>query len=1290
MIGVTKIGHAGQAFSYYSERDDYYLSDQSAAAWYGAGAADLGLAGDIDPTEFRDVLAGTFGDAKVQNPDRHTPGWDVTFSAPKSVSIAALVGKDFRLTTAHDEAVRAALDHLEKHVVITRQRVGEGGYAYRNTGSLVAAVVRHSTSRDMDPQLHSHAVVANRTRDPATGKWVALDSRQGLYSTQLEAGNVYMNALADGVRRAGYDIDWSVNDRGAASFDIRSISREIIENFSRRKQAIDVALKAVGKPRDRASAAARQEQALRTRSEKEHLTASELHGRWEAQARAAGFEPGDRPATPDPSEKWDGVVVGDAAIRAAITHLSERETRFTARQILAEARKFLQGRADEVTLGEAVQRAHERGDLVACETIQDVPGGRRANVAGFTTREGEDTERQMLMAAQAIAASGKGQARIGESQYGDNLEAIIDAAIEHQEALTGHRFSAEQRAAVRGILSSESGLHVIQGFAGTAKTTTVLATIAGKAREAGWRVRALAPTNSAAKTLGDAIGAEAQTVAAANHFRDGAGQRRQPEVWIVDEAGMVSASDKCDLLRRAQESGARVILVGDDRQIGSVGAGAAFEQIKAVHADATHELTDIKRQRSEHLREAVYDALNGKVSDALDKVDVREHATAGAAVEAVADDYMRETAAGRDTLVVTLSRADREEVNKAIQQRRVETGQVHDVQWVSTLRDRQMTETERADAAHYRAGDVVEAGRDFRGGPKRGELAELIRVEDGRVTAQCADGREWTFDPSKSNKLQVSERVQTRIGTGDRIVAKGTIRTKDGERIKNGSDLIVDRVREDGRIEATDTAGRRHTFDARQGAKIDLAYAQTANQAQGRTVDVVIANMRSGQRKLADQQRTYVALSRARERAIVHTDDRKKLAVQIESRTGRKEMALPELGRSGEDHHLGRRSASVTPDAERRPAREARSQSVSQKEWGEQVRGGNWNRVASATGHAIGRGAKRLGNQIRDYSAKAPRRRFDRSTKKMLRNIDKQTQARLKAARRGRSVLNPIRHMKVADARVGAARRKAKVRGMQVVAHARWDAADTGRKLSWQDPKAKKILVRSADGRTARSSDGGRTFTEERGIRGMIDRHQAASEARREAVLEQGRREHRRRGGGETSNSQELAMRALKTHQADQQRLIPPRRDWNAMAAKHGVEYDRHGHRYAHDGKGGVYSEALTKRSHAMSETHRGREVRSQTDGRTVGVVRRMLARRAVEKTIKGERELEIQRLERLAGAGAEPKTTKVGAGSRLEQGPQTAPQRGSEPKAMKAVTGKAPTERHGEHRSGRDKGLKW
>lgn len=1286
MIGVTKIGHAGQAFSYYSERDDYYLSDQSAAAWYGAGAADLGLAGDIDPTEFRDVLAGTFGDATAQNPDRHTPGWDVTFSAPKSVSIAALVGKDARLTTAHDEAVRAALDHLERHAVITRQRVGEGEYAYRNTGSLVAAVVRHSTSRDMDPQLHSHAVVANRTRDAATGKWVSIDSRQGLYSAQLEAGNVYMNALANGVRRAGYDIEWSVNDRGAASFDIQSISRETIEDFSRRKQTIDAALEAAGKPRDRASAAARQEQALRTRAEKEHLTASELHGRWEAQARAAGYEPGDRPATRDPSEKWDGVVAADASIRAAITHLSERETRFTGRQILAQARTFAQGRADERSLAAALHLAATNGALIASKTLQDVPGNRRELVDGYTTKAAEEVERGMLDSASRIAANGTGRERIGEVQRGTTTEAVVDAAIAQQEARTGHTFAGEQRAAVEGILGSESGLHIIQGLAGTAKTTTVLATVAEHARAGGWTVRAMAPTHAAADTLGDAIGAEAQTVAAVIHAAERPGVRPH-ELWIVDEAGMVSASDKHALLQRADEQSARVILVGDDQQIGSVGAGAAFAQLQAAHVDATYALSDIKRQSNAQLREAVYDALEGRVSEALGKVDVREHTRADEAAQAVADDYMRETGEGRDTLVVTLSRADRDAVNAAIQQRREAAGEVSDVVEVATLRDRQLTDTERSDASRYHVGDIVEATKDMPRGPARGEQAEIIRVADGRVTACRADGREWTFEPSKQGEVAVHEKATARIGSGDRIVAKGAIRTDGHEWLKNGTSLTVERV-ENGKIEAIDTAGSRHTIDVRQGAKLDLGYAQTANQAQGRTTDVVMAVMRSNQRKLADRSRLYVAMSRARQRAVIHTDNREKLVAQISGRTGQKEAALDpaKLARA--------RRVDVQVSAVAEPkttnGRGAKHGTVSEKTRAEHTPAKSIREFAASVRRDTAAAAARVGDWLDERQRQAPRRRFDKATKKMLRNVDKAAAARIAFARRGRGLLNPTRHAAVAQAKAQARRSKERIRGAQVVTHARWEAVDSGKRMEWHDPKATKLLVRSADGRTARSTDGGKTFIEAKGVRGMIDRRQAAAIAQRNEQLARHQQDHRLRGGGETMDSRELGRKALESHARDKEALLPPKRDWDAMAARHGVEYDRYGHRYAHDGKGGLHSEALTKRSHAMTATQHGRQTRAETDGHTAGAVRGMLARRAVEKTIKSEREGEIQRLERLAGDGAEPKTSKDGSGSRLEERPQTAPQRGAEPKTTKAETGKALAARRGGLRSGRDKGLKW
>ena len=900
MINVTKLSNAAQAFEYYKDRDDYYLSDKSAAEWYGTGAADLGLVGDIRAQDFHDVLTGQFGAASVGNPDRHTPGWDVTFSAPKSVTIAALVNKDERITAAHDAAVCAALDHIERNAIVTRQRRGDGDYDYRRTGSMVAGVVRHATNRNADPQLHSHAVVANVTRDPATGRWVSIDSRQGLYQTQVEANNAYMNELAAACRDAGYSVDWTVRDNDAVSFELREIPEHIRETFSSRRQEIDAELFARGTTREAADRRERESATLDTRSPKEHVAGHVLHERWATTAEALGYQPGARPE-PATERPWgDRETAAADAVKAGIAHLVERETRFTERALMAAAAVVSQGNAREADLAAAIRAAHDRGELLDRQTLQEQPGQRKELVAGFTTPDAVKTEQRMLQNLDRVARNGHGHARIGEVSRGENTAGKIERAIRAQEKRTGHAFTREQRAAVTGILRGDSGLYIIQGHAGTAKTSTVLATVAAEAKAAGWRVEAMAPTNSAAKTLGDAIGADSRTVASKIHQQPGRGADTAPgKLWILDEAGMVSAKDKEALTAAAAREGAFLVSTGDDRQTGSVGAGAAFTQTKEAHPNETYELTEIKRQTSAQLREAVYDSIKGDAKAALDKVEVVEHKARDAGVQAVADSYMRHADGGKETLVVTLSRDDRADVNAAIQQRREARGEVHDARDVTTLRDKQWTAAQQADAARYQPGDVIEAGRDFRQGPKRGELATVVEVRGGKVTAERAGGQRWTFDPKKVNRFTVADREATRMGAGDKVVAKGAVVATDrhGEKIeiKNGQEMTVAKVRADGRIDVEVGKGRKAkaaTIDASQGVRADLGYAQTANQAQGKTVDVAIGSMRSTQHKLSDQQRLYVTMSRAREKAEIHTDDEAKLAEQIARQTGQKETAM--------------------------------------------------------------------------------------------------------------------------------------------------------------------------------------------------------------------------------------------------------------------------------------------------------------------------------------------------------------------------------------------------------------
>lgn len=898
MFSISKISDASAAHHYFSEKDDYYLRENmggNAAVWYGSGAARAGLRGEVEPSAFLDVLQGRICGQQVGDPGRHTPGWDGTFSAPKSVSVAALVLDDKRLIEAHDRAVRAGLDVLEKHSAMTRQRGSGGEYAFRETGNLAAAVFRHASNRDQEPQLHSHAVIANATYDKRAGRWVSLWTRDGIYKAQREANATYINALAHEARSLGYTLEWSVNEKGHPSFEFSEIAPELREHFSGRTAAIDAELARQGLTRKTATQDQKEAATLATRKAKEHVPAAELHGRWRDQALNLGADLGrPAPVAPQLTSVDDAreQQAAAAAVASAIAQLSEREARFTRRELMVEARVYSQGHAIEAALAEAIECAHERGELLDRQTEIRAPGGDRVQVPGFTTPVGERIESSMLVHAAAVAEAGRRGGRIGETASHPNTVNAIDECIRATEAAAGYAFSDEHRRTVHGTLESHSGLAIVQGHAGVAKTTSVLAAIASHARNGGWKVRAMAPTSSAAQTLGDALAVDSTTVASVIHQ-----QARKPaerELWIVDEAGMLSAKDMDALLGRAERAGARVIFTGDEKQNGSVGAGRAFSQLQRDQPDVVYLLTDIKRQRSEELRAAVYDAIAGRAGRALDRVDVRERSDRAKAVGDIADEYMQSQAAGKDTLVVTLSRQDRAYVNAAIQQRRVAAGEVREMRAIRTLADKQWTGAQRADAARYQRGDVIQANREFKH-LYCGEKATVTEVRDGKITVERSGGEQWTFDPKRVKGYGVLEASETRIGVGDRVVAKGAILAIDerGEvqKLGNGTELDVTRIRDD-QVDVADHGGKKYLIQTREGARFDLAYAQTANQAQGRTTDHAIGYMRSGQTNLADQQRMYVTISRARESASIYTDDKAKLSETISKNTGRKSMAL--------------------------------------------------------------------------------------------------------------------------------------------------------------------------------------------------------------------------------------------------------------------------------------------------------------------------------------------------------------------------------------------------------------
>ena len=906
VASLSDLGSSAMTVAYF-EREGYYAKNdprhRRASFWYGEGAAALGLPQHVSPRFFERVLAGCVPGTEIRlgrardGEHEHRPGLDLTLSAPKSVSLEALLYGNRQVLGAHDAAVRSTLDWVEAALLQTRGYDPATGRRPRMAADgLVAAGFRHLTSRDQDPQLHTHCILANMTRNRA-GQWRSVEPTQIRRNVKL-IGAYYRQELAHRLIEQGYRIE-STMIGGVPGFEIAGYPRAMLDAFSSRRREILAWLDAHGLPY---SAALTQQAALITRKRKVDKELDTLKTEW--RVRAAGIahdrrlgrqdrgqdrgrsrETKGRPYVRTEQElqpEPPGLSVREVVWRA-VEHLAERASVLRESDVRAIALSHAPGRHDLEEIDAAVTGLMADGHLVEANAR-----GGRSFVTGAALRSEREIVAGMrdgIGAAEALAA-----------------EARVSQRMERTALTEG------QREAVRTILLSHDRIVAVQGAAGTGKTT-MLREALGLLGER--KAILLAPSAAAARVLADETGAGARTLqwfltryGDVGNAEKMAIARREHEgsVVVLDESSMTSTSQMHLLMRIAERLRiARLVLVGDRGQLRAVGAGEPFRALQDAGIPIA-EMDEILRQRDPGHRRAVEALQQGRAAEALRGLgEVREVAHGELGAEAarlwLALDKERREA----TAILAPTHFIRAEIHRVVREGLAREGVLHGREIeIERYVNRHLTAAQRADVRNHEPGDVVIF--HSRVPPLRvdeGDACRIAHAEHGQVFLDHPSGRTVRIRPGDSwvrYRFGIYETARIRIRAGDRM---RWTRNDKRHGLVNGGEAVVKGI-----------DSRRVRFDVGEGQvlslarddpqlrHIDHAWSTTVHGAQGMTRDAAIGVLDTGHGRLTGQAGLYVEASRARDRFVLVTDNWESLEEALEENDGMRLTAREAVGES--------------------------------------------------------------------------------------------------------------------------------------------------------------------------------------------------------------------------------------------------------------------------------------------------------------------------------------------------------------------------------------------------------
>jgi conjugative relaxase-like TrwC/TraI family protein len=878
MLTISKPLSASQARTYHakefaSRQQNYWSRDQQGhSEWQGRLARQWNLAGPVRGEEFARLSEGQHPNTEAQlvrhqvsrtyegkfgkevTSAEHRAGWDATFSAPKSVSLTALVGGDDRVRMAHRESVRAALAELERY---TQARIGNV-HAPETTGKFAAATFEHDTARPVNgyaaPQLHTHAVIFNVTvRDNEQTR--ALQPHE-IFVSQHYVTAVYRSDLALRLKKLGYELERGKHGQP----EIRGYSKEYLEASSPRREQIKDHLRAQGID----GAAAAQIAAHHTRDSKELLSQEEVLRRHRDLAAKYGHQADrvvSRARQHGQQQFRENQLPAQRALTWARDHVFERSAVQDRRSILEAALARGMGETTLAAIRQELEHRIKSGEL---REVAHSGAGQR-----FTTPAMISMEREI------ITWMKEGNRR----DYSDPM--LVSPRIRIATEDRHPELTVSQREAVDNTLLSREKIVGLDGIAGAGKTTT-LSVIREGAEEDGYRVEGFAPTSRAAQKLAESgMGTSTLQKHLARGEQPDAGMKR---LYVLDESSLASTRQMHDFIDRLHAND-RVLLVGDRRQHEAVEAGRPFAQLQDAGM-VTVRLDEIMRQKDPKLKEVVEQLARGEVREAVQNLQwqgrVHEFRGHNERIAAIAQEYAKSP---EKTLVISPNNRSRMEINEHIHSelrgRCIIGCTEHHIRTLVPRQD--LTGADRTWAERYEVGDVLRYSRKSKEtGIGKGVYAQVksIDASANRITVELPDGTERTYDPRRQQGVSVFREEMRSLSEGDRI--QFTAPAND-LKVANRELGFIESIDGDGRMSLKMDGGRTVELDPHRNLHLDFGYAVTSHSSQGQTADRLLIHVDTelAAKDLLNSRMAYVSVSRGAHDAQIFTNDASALGREL-------------------------------------------------------------------------------------------------------------------------------------------------------------------------------------------------------------------------------------------------------------------------------------------------------------------------------------------------------------------------------------------------------------------------